>query len=396
MKCDRCGRDNPDDLRFCQDCGNRLSAPRVEATPPRGVALGGEAGVRARPPAPEFDFSPKMESDGVTCGRCGTVNPPGSRFCPECGNNLAEPPPPVAAAPVVNLASGPVAPVGPIVCTRCRGKNEPGMTYCQYCGARLDTAEAAERPYREPQETRPESPVARMPSAPPPRPEPPPPAASHARFIVIAQDGSPGRQYPLSDDQTDVGREEGDIQLPGDPYVSPRHARVTRRNGQYFVRDLGSTNGVFVRLRGSETLHDGDLVLVGLEVLRFEVVNDAEKGFGPAVELGTQVFGSPATGRHARLCQRTIEGVTRDVYYLSRDETVIGRESGDLVFTGDPFMSRRHATLVRDTATGVFSLKDLGSSNGTYLRIRGEHPLTDGDHVRVGQHLFRLELGGQG
>jgi pSer/pThr/pTyr-binding forkhead associated (FHA) protein len=89
-----------------------------------------------------------------------------------------------------------------------------------------------------------------------------------------------------------------------------------------------------------------------------------------------------------------VEGVTRDVYYLTRDETVIGRESGDIVFTSDPFMSRRHAAVARDAASGSFTLRDLGSSNGTYLAIRGEHEITNGDHLRIGQHLFRLEVGG--
>ena len=57
-------------------------------------------------------------------------------------------------------------------------------------------------------------------------------------------------------------------------------------------------------------------------------------------------------------------------------------------------MSRRHAVFLRDATTNVFLLQDLGSSNGTYLAIRGEHELTHGDHVRIGQHLFRLDVDG--
>jgi pSer/pThr/pTyr-binding forkhead associated (FHA) protein len=211
--------------------------------------------------------------------------------------------------------------------------------------------------------------------------------------VVIGQDGKPGRDYPIVDDQTDIGREEGSIVLPNDPYVGPRHARLTRRNGRFFVRDLESVNGVYVRLRAAERLQHGDLVLIGLEVLRFEVVSDAEKGLSPAVERGTQIFGSPSAVRHMRLCQRTVEGVTRDVYYPTRDEAVVGREQGDIVFTNDPFMSRRHAAIMRDPNNGTFSLRDLGSSNGTYLAIRSERELTPGDHVRIGQHLFRLDVG---
>src|SRR5207253_6449420 len=172
--------------------------------------------------------------------------------------------------------------------------------------------------------------------------------------------------------------------------------RIAYANGKVFLRDLGSTNGVFLRLasgrdmsggRGPEVsvpLQDQDLILVGQQVLRFDVMREGESGLGAASEHGTLLFGSPAAPRYARLSQRTVEGVTRDVYYVRKMETVLGRESGDVVFTEDPFLSRRHAAiraLGRDgnplappgpTAKpdiAKFALVDLGSSNGTFLRI---------------------------
>jgi pSer/pThr/pTyr-binding forkhead associated (FHA) protein len=258
------------------------------------------------------------------------------------------------------------------------------MSFCQFCGARLVGGPDELRAMAQA--------VGPYPAAPPAASEP----VLEARLVVIGQDGKPGREYPMLAEQTDVGREEGNIILPNDPYVAPRHARLTRRNGRFFVRDLESVNGVYVRLRGQERLQHGDLVLIGLEVLRFEVVSDAEKGLSPAAERGTQIFGSPSTPRNMRICQRTVEGVTRDVYYPSRDEAVLGREQGDIVFTNDPFMSRRHAAIARDPSGGTFTLRDLGSSNGTYLAIRSEREIAPGDHVRIGQHLFRLDVGRDG
>jgi hypothetical protein len=134
------------------------------------------------------------------------------------------------------------------------------------------------------------------------------------------------------------------------------------------------------------------LLLLGLEVLQFQTVSDGERGLGHAIQHGTLLFGSPAIQRRARLCQRTVEGVVRDVYHIHRDETVIGRETGDIVFTADPFLSRRHAALRRNPGTGEFSLTDLDSSNGTYIAIRDDVGLMNGDFVRIGQHLFRVDL----
>jgi pSer/pThr/pTyr-binding forkhead associated (FHA) protein len=214
-----------------------------------------------------------------------------------------------------------------------------------------------------------------------------------AHLAVISQDGSTGQTFWVDQGSVDIGREEGDIRLGADRFVSPRHARVYCRGATFFLRDLDSLNGVFLRVRESEELQDGDWVLLGSEVLRFGLLSDGEQGLGPAIERGTDVYGSPARPRYACLSERTVEGVYRNVFYISADETVIGREFGDLVFTADSFMSRRHAAINRDPGAGTFSVRDLGSSNGTYLAIRGEVELREGDHLRVGQHLFRFGFG---
>ncbi len=226
-----------------------------------------------------------------------------------------------------------------------------------------------------------------------------------ALVLSVGQDGAASATFELRE-RLDVGRSEGDVVVAWDPYLSPRHLRLEARNGTVVVRDLGSVNGVFVRVRprsqasttqanptveGGVPLQDQDLILLGQQVIRFEVVKDAEAGFGPATQHGTALFGTPAGPVYARLCQRTVEGVTRDVFHVRKDEVVMGREQGDVVFTDDAFLSRRHAVVRRDPETGAFSLADAGSSNGTFLRLRGEVVLKDGDEIRVGQQLFRIE-----
>lgn len=250
---------------------------------------------------------------------------------------------------------------------------------------------------------------------------------TRGRLVVIAKSGADGPSYPFGD-VMDIGRSEGGIVVAEDPYLSPRHVRVAWNGTKLVLRDLASTNGVFLRLAAHRSmggrrstpdaasevtvpLQDQDVILVGQQVLRFEVLSEAEGGLGPASEHGTLLFGSPASPRYARLGQRTVEGVTRDVYHVRKVETVLGRESGDVVFTEDPFLSRRHAAIRlvgrdgsalppswRPSAGEVpqFNLVDMGSSNGTFLRIRGEIELMFGDHFRVGQQLFRVDAGATG
>jgi FHA domain/zinc-ribbon domain len=66
--------------------------------------------------------------------------------------------------------------------------------------------------------------------------------------------------------------------------------------------------------------------------------------------------------------------------------SLIGRSPECDVFLDDVTVSRRHAELVR--AGDVFSIRDLGSLNGTYVnRKRIESAdLTDGDEVQIGKY----------
>ncbi len=213
-----------------------------------------------------------------------------------------------------------------------------------------------------------------------------------AQVVVILRDGSEGGVYPLAGDSTDVGSREGDIVLRDDPYLSPRHARIERRGDTFVLLDLGSVNGVYIRLREPALLCNGDMILIGQQVLRFEIPSEAERQVGPAIQHGVMVFGTPEQHRLARLVQYTTEGLSRDIYYLHRDETVLGREQADLVFADDPFLSRRHAAIALQRAERRFTLRDLGSSNGTALRSRTERVLSQGDQFRLGRHLFRFDL----
>lgn len=290
-----------------------------------------------------------------------------------------------------------------IRCARCQGHSAEGTRFCKYCGASLEEPQAQSRAEVSDEDiaidaiTRPVSRDERgsITIAPATTVTPPPTmvdVAKSSRLVVIAEDGTEGKVFPLEGIQVDVGRTDGDILLPDDQYVSPRHARLFFQAGKWFIRDLQSTNGVYRRIWEPHTLKDRDLLLLGLEVLQFEIVSDAEKGLGHASQHGTLLFGSPSLARRARLCQRTVEGIARDVHHLFRDETVIGREVGDIVFTADPFLSRRHAVVRRAPMTGTFTLTDLDSSNGTFVAIRGDVPLNNGDNLRVGQHLFRVDL----
>jgi pSer/pThr/pTyr-binding forkhead associated (FHA) protein len=213
---------------------------------------------------------------------------------------------------------------------------------------------------------------------------------SGPRLVAVRRDGSDGESYPLVGDQTDIGRSEGDLHFE-DPHLSPRHARISLRSGQYVLSPLDVRNGIYRRIKEPTELSDGHMLLVGKQVLRFELLADVEKTLRPALEHGVLLFGTPIKSPWGRLRQITSAGTSRDVYHLTRSDLVIGREQGDVVFSDDEFMSRRHALL--QLRNGRALVSDLGSSNGTYVRLAGQHTLVPGEMIRLGDELLRFEMG---
>jgi pSer/pThr/pTyr-binding forkhead associated (FHA) protein len=74
---------------------------------------------------------------------------------------------------------------------------------------------------------------------------------------------------------------------------------------------------------------------------------------------------------------------------VDAEEALCGRTQGDFLLADDPTVSPRHARFT--VANGVLRVEDLGSVNGTFVRLREPRHLSVGDEFRVGRQLLRLE-----
>ncbi|MFH0903377.1 MAG: FHA domain-containing protein, partial [Pseudomonadota bacterium] len=151
------------------------------------------------------------------------------------------------------------------------------------------------------------------------------------------------------------------------------------------IRDLDSLNGVFVRLSAEEELLHGDIVRIGQELLRFETIATPMP-----LDDGTEIMGSPNPGYWGRLSVIIGKDIDGSAFPLLGEAITIGRERGDINFQDDGYVSGLHARV--STRDGRYYATDLGSSNGTFLRVRGERQVANGAHLLLGQQLFRLLL----
>ena len=79
-------------------------------------------------------------------------------------------------------------------------------------------------------------------------------------------------------------------------------------------------------------------------------------------------------------------------YELTSEETLIGRNPTTDITLLDEGISREHAVLTLDAASGQYSIEDLQSTNGTKVngkRVRSS-PLQSGDTIQLGHTIFEF------
>lgn len=330
---------------------------------------------------------------GLVCDSCSTFNPMGARGCSRCGATLSlDRADSGSGAPAPSLAKA----IGETVqCASCGESIGVDQRFCGSCGARMPSnGERASVPQPIEAEGSSGGTVVKA------RAEIKSSGAgkktlffgamqaSRAKLVLIKGDGLDGVSFTLAGDEHIAGREDAALLFEEDPFLSPRHANFYYRSGDLVVRDESSVNGVFIRIRGSRPVRPGDRFLVGEQVLEIQgLPADMEPVPEPD---GTYFYTSPRRAGPFRLVQILRGGETGLSFCPTAGVVSLGREDNDINFPDDPFISGHHAQV--SFANGGVSLTDLGSKNGTFVKVNEESQLEHGDYVFMGQQLLRVEI----
>ena len=311
----------------------------------------------------------------MTCPRCGAENQPNAKICRMCatpldvGGMAAAPPkpnpfpnmpsmgiPPASFNPIVPPSSSAPGP-GEVLCATCKAVNDASWAYCQQCGSQLHKlSKPAAPPMPPPQpvmQSMPKPPA--FPSIPslPPVPPRPPMAPPMSMSPMMPPPMPPLR--PLTP--------------PAAPAVMPMGNPV-RNDGMGSNNNMVTCNSCGrLNTQGSSFCATCGAALPAEQTLMMGARN-------------------VAVTPKLRLIQEG--GGDGELYKLDQDEITIGRNSGDIRFPHDGYMSGRHARILRRGDN--FILVDENSRNGTFKRIDGEVELKAGDIILIGKQLFRFEL----
>lgn len=375
--CGRCDWYSPMGTVRCSSCGATLAMDAPEAKrSPEPPAISARAGVTEPPPSSAFgtaELRPRKPPSSTAIPAAPvSIRSPGAGESAVSSSGAFDDKPSEslrAAAAAGRVGSEPsleelMDQAKNYVCKSCSTPVPMGHKFCGRCGAAIppDILNARTQFFGQLQ------------------------VPGKAKLILIRGEGVEGLSYQLNADQHVVGR-NGQLVFPDDPFVSPRHANLFYRAGKLVVRDEGSLNGVFWRVRGSVEVSPGDQFLAGEQLFRIEGPPKANDGPAPD---GTYFYSSPKHQAHFCIVQM-LQGGASGMAVCARGQSLqIGREGGDLNFPGDLYMSASHCKL-EDTG-GKLVLTDLNSRNGTYVRLKAERELAHGDYLFIGRKLLRVEI----
>ncbi|HEX6702959.1 MAG TPA: FHA domain-containing protein [Gaiellaceae bacterium] len=148
-----------------------------------------------------------------------------------------------------------------LYCPECGFRNPESANYCSKCGALLVKDESGETTQQYTLDDGHDEAVAALEDV----------GIKGPALVVRSGGGRSGETFHPEGERTTIGRSPDCEIFLDDVTVSRKHAAIIRRDGSFFVEDLGSLNGTFLNRRRIESgeLADGDELQIGKYRLTF-------------------------------------------------------------------------------------------------------------------------------
>jgi pSer/pThr/pTyr-binding forkhead associated (FHA) protein len=212
--------------------------------------------------------------------------------------------------------------------------------------------------------------------------------------LILLNPNGPEQEFEIAKSSISIGRSTTNDIILDDVRVSRSHAQLVFGAQGVTLVDLGSSNGT--RINGARieraALTPEDTISLGNQQLRY-LVDDPSEDVGLTV-IDTQMqldqtindeFLPVVVNETSNPSLVVFSGDrTWSIDLSNLDQATIGRDESCAVFIDSNKVSRQHAEVQQRGE--VFLLKDLGSTNGTWVSGRqiDEHTLQDGDVIQIG------------
>lgn len=232
---------------------------------------------------------------------------------------------------------------------------------------------------------------------------------SSARLVITVGPGA-GKSFDLHQKDVVIGRSAAADLVVAHPEVSQRHAKIVFKDGVYFVTDLDSSNGTFLKgkpVLGLQELADGDEIFLGPNIsLLFSLVPVKIESLeqllvsapgAPPAEISKTMLDVEG-GQGAALLSAlavppslvvTVAGQEPQEYVLTKERITLGRAEDNDIVVSSMIVSRHHAVLT--LTSGGYEVQVLFGATNT-LTCQGR-PIADrrllahGDILRLDSEI---------
>jgi pSer/pThr/pTyr-binding forkhead associated (FHA) protein len=212
--------------------------------------------------------------------------------------------------------------------------------------------------------------------------------------LILLNPNGPEQEFELAKTSISLGRANTNDIIINDVRISRSHTRLECGPQGITLVDMGSSNGTRVNGIRVEraTLNPGDTISLGSQQLKFQLDDPAEDLGLTRIDtqmqldqtINEQVLPVVLNETSSPSLVVFTGDKTWSVDLADLDRATIGRDDNCAVYIDAPNISRQHAEVQQKG--GAFTLKDLGSTNGTFMAGKKieQHILSDGDVFRIG------------
>ena len=194
-------------------------------------------------------------------------------------------------------------------------------------------------------------------------------------FIVVKSiEGPNDMNFTVGEDGITIGRHSSNKIVIFDESVSRYHAKVVYRENGFWLVDIGSTTGTFVKITEPLELREGLIIEIGsYQFIVEKVVVSMHASFEQKREhsfVDLVVYEAP-------------EEIEDKKFTLRNNDSIGRKNTSTISFNDDLHMSNLHCKviLIQDR----FVLEDIASTNGTWLRLSEES--LESEEVLLNHHM---------
>lgn len=169
-------------------------------------------------------------------------------------------------------------------------------------------------------------------------------------MIIKSYEGVQTDFYLVNHAPISVGRSTNSVIRSLEITVEDRHAQVFESAGRYYLQDLGTESGTFVKISLRQALKVGTLIEMGSFMFKVKAMDKAFQ----AIQLSCY-----------HIVNKTLNDLT--IIFKNNEPYTFGRRASNHFSSEDEHMSGQHAQMY--FSKGEFYMEDNQSTNGTWVRL---------------------------